>query len=67
MAALRRLIFNWKLDFEIELNGRRIGSLNRSISIGDQYTLDLSGDREKKLDRRLAVAMLPLLDAGEDR
>lgn len=67
MAVFRRVVMGWKLDFEIALKGRRIGSLSRSIAIGDQYTLDLSGDPDKTLDRRLAVAMLPLLDAGEDR
>ncbi len=66
MAAFRRLIMNWKLDFRITYGGRHIGRLTKTISIGDRYTLDLSGDPEKKLDRRLAVAMLPLLDAGED-
>ena len=64
MAIVRRFVMNWKLDFEIELQGQRIGSLSRKLSIGDRYVLDLSGDPAKKLDRRLAVAMLPLLDAG---
>lgn len=67
MAAFRRFIIKWKLDFEIDIQGQRVGSLRRQLSIGDQYVLDLSGDPEKKLDRRLAVAMLPLFDAGEDR
>lgn len=67
MALVRRFVLNWKLDFEIVYQGRNVGSLNRKIAIGDRYTLDLSGDPEKKLDRRLAVAMLPLFDAGEDR
>ena len=67
MAIVRRFVMNWKLDFEIELQGQRIGSLSRKLSIGDRYVPDLSGDPAKKLDRRLAVAMLPLFDAGEDR
>lgn len=67
MAIVRRLVMNWKLDFEIDYQGRRVGSLSRKLSIGDRYVLDLSGDPEKKLDRRLAIAMLPLFDAGEDR
>ncbi len=67
MAVFRRMVMNWKLDFEIDLQGRRIGSLTRKMSFGDQYALDLSGDPGKQLDRRLAVAMLPLFDAGEDR
>jgi uncharacterized protein YxjI len=67
MAVFRRLVMNWKLDFDILFQGGRIGSLNRKVSFGDKYALDLSGDPGKKLDRRLAVAMLPLFDAGEDR
>ncbi len=67
MALVRRFVVNWKLDFEITYQGRKIGDLNRAISFGDRYSLDLSGDPEKRLDRRLAVAMLPLFDAGEDR
>lgn len=67
MAVFRRMVMNWKLDFEIIFQGRRIGNLSRKVSFGDKYTLDLSGDPEKRLDRRLAVAMLPLFDAGEDR
>lgn len=67
MALVRRFLVNWKLDFELYGHGRRIGSLSRRISIGDKYTLDLSGDPGKTLDRRLAIALLPLLDAGEDR
>ena len=67
MALVRRFIINWKLDFEIVFQGRKIGDLTRAISIGDKYSLDLSGDPEKNLDRRLAIAMLPLFDAGEDR
>jgi uncharacterized protein YxjI len=67
MALVRRFIINWKLDFEIDFQGRRVGNLTRAVSIGDKYSLDLSGDPEKRLDRRLAIAMLPLLDAGEDR
>jgi uncharacterized protein YxjI len=67
MALVRRFVISWKLDFEIDFQGRNVGNLTRAISIGDKYSLDLSGDPEKKMDRRLAVAMLPLLDAGEDR
>lgn len=67
MALVRRLLINWKLDFQIYFMGSRVGSLERKISIGDKYSLDLSGDPDRKLDRRLAVSMLPLFDAGEDR
>lgn len=67
MALVRRVLVNWKLDFEIEMEGWHVGSLTRAMSIRDRYVLDLSKDTEYRLDRRLAVAMLPLFDAGEDR
>jgi uncharacterized protein YxjI len=67
MAIFRRFVMNWKLDFEIDYQGRRIGMLSKRLAIGDKYELNLSGDPEKRLDRRLAIAMLPLFDAGEDR
>jgi len=67
MALVRRFLVNWKLDFEIVYQGRNVGNLTRRVSFGDKYDLNLSGDPGKTLDRRLAVAMMPLFDAGEDR
>lgn len=67
MALIRRFFINWKLDFEIEVEGWHVGSLTRAISFRDRYLMDLSNDPQQKLDRRMAVAMMPLFDAGEDR
>ena len=44
-----------------------IGQFNRKMTILDKYILDLSGDKQRKLDRRLALAMGVMLDTGERR
>jgi uncharacterized protein YxjI len=46
---------------------RKIGSFNRRFSLFDKYVLDLSEDPQRKLDRRVALAMGILLDTGEKR
>ena len=66
MAFIRHIIVNRKLDLDIEVEGWHVGSLTRVMSIKDNYVLDLSQDREKRFDRRLAVALMPLLDAVEN-
>ena len=43
------------------------GGMDRKFKLRDQYVLDLSGDREKKLDRRLAVALAVGLDTLQNR
>lgn len=43
------------------------GAFNRTFTILDRYVLDLTADRERKLDRRVALALGVLLDTGERR
>ncbi len=43
------------------------GEFNRKFTILDRYVLDLTRDRPRKIDRRLAVALGVLLDTGEHR
>jgi hypothetical protein len=43
------------------------GEFNRNFTIFDRYVLDLSRDRPRMIDRRLAVALGVLLDTGEHR
>ena len=43
------------------------GAFNRTFTILDRYVLDLGLDRERKLDRRVALALGVLLDTGERR
>jgi hypothetical protein len=43
------------------------GEFNRKLTIFDRYVLDMSRDRPRTIDRRLAVALGVLLDTGEHR
>jgi hypothetical protein len=54
-------------NFEILADGEVIGGMDRKFKLRDQYVLDLSGDREKKLDRRLAIALAIGLDTLQNR
>jgi uncharacterized protein YxjI len=54
-------------NFEILLDGRVAGRMDRKFKVRDQYVLDLSGDTEKKLDRRLAIALAVGLDTLQNR
>lgn len=44
-----------------------IGEFNRKFTLLDRYVLDMSADREKHLDRRIACALGLMLDTGERR
>jgi len=48
-------------------NGSVIGEFKRKFTILDRYVLDLQADRDRRLDRRIALAMGVLLDTGERR
>jgi uncharacterized protein YxjI len=54
-------------NFEILMGDEVIGGMNRKFKVRDEYVLDLSNDREKKLDRRLAVALAVGLDTLQNR
>ena len=43
------------------------GEFNRKFTVLDRYVLDLTRDRSRMIDRRLAVALGVLLDTGEHR
>jgi len=43
------------------------GEFNRNFTIFDRYVLDLSRDRPRMIDRRVAIALGVLLDTGEHR
>jgi hypothetical protein len=53
--------------FTIDADGRQLGDLTRAWGVRDRYALDLSGDPERLLDRRLAVALGVALDALQSR
>jgi uncharacterized protein YxjI len=46
---------------------RVVGEFRRKLTILDRYVLDLSADRARALDRRIAVALGVMLDTGERR
>jgi uncharacterized protein YxjI len=53
--------------FTIDEGERHLGDLNRRLGLRDTYDLELSGDPERTLDRRLAVALGIALDALQSR
>lgn len=44
-----------------------IGEFKRKFTILDRYVLDLSGDPQRTMDRRIALALGVMLDTGERR
>src|SRR5436305_1624039 len=55
-------------DFLIHSGERELGHFTRKfLSVRDKYTLDLSGDQEKRVDRRLGIALGIGLDALKKR
>jgi uncharacterized protein YxjI len=54
-------------NFDLLMDGRVIGHLNRKFQLRDRYVLDLSGDHERKLDRRLGIALAIGLDTLQNR
>jgi uncharacterized protein YxjI len=76
LAILRRVIDfvpygEWvpiPYDFVLREGERELGHFTRKfLAVRDVYTLDLSGDTEKRLDRRLAIALGIGLDALQNR
>ncbi len=56
-----------RTNFVITRNGNVIGEFIRRFTLGDKYVLDLTQDRARTLDRRVAVALAILLDTAESR
>jgi uncharacterized protein YxjI len=53
--------------FTIDAGERHIGDLNRRLGFRDTYDLDVSGDVERTIDRRLAITLGIALDALQSR
>ncbi len=53
--------------FTIDDGDMHIGDLNRRFGVRDTYDLDVSGDTERRIDRRLAVSLGIALDALQSR
>jgi len=54
-------------NFDILVDDRVVGGMDRKFQLRDRYVLDLSGDHERKLDRRVAVALAVGLDTLQNR
>jgi uncharacterized protein YxjI len=54
-------------NFEILAGERVIGGMDRKFQLRDRYVLDLTGDTDKALDRRLAIALAIGLDTLQNR
>jgi hypothetical protein len=53
--------------FTISVDGQQVGDLRRPIGLRDRYILDLRGDADRRIDRRVAVALGIALDALQSR
>jgi uncharacterized protein YxjI len=56
-----------RANFVILRGEQIIGEFNRKFTILDRYVLDMSRDRQRTLDRRIALALGVMLDTGERR
>jgi uncharacterized protein YxjI len=54
-------------NFDIHVNGDVVGRMDRKFQLRDRYVLDLAGDTEKRIDRRLAIALAIGLDTLQNR
>jgi uncharacterized protein YxjI len=54
-------------NFDILSGEQPIGKMDRKFQVRDRYVLDLAGDPDRKLDRRLAIAMAIGLDTLQNR
>ena len=56
-----------RYHFDFFIGDAHVGSLERKFGIRDRYVLDLSGDAERRIDRRLAIALAVAMDAFQAR
>jgi uncharacterized protein YxjI len=54
-------------NFDLMMDGEIVGHMNRKFQLRDRYVLDLAGDHDRKLDRRLAIALAIGLDTLQNR
>ncbi len=53
--------------FDYFVGDERIGGLQRILGVRDRYRLDVSGDAERKIDRRVVLALAVGMDALQAR
>lgn len=54
-------------QFAIRMGGREVGEVRRPVGLRDRYILQLGGDPDRRIDRRVAVALAIALDALQSR
>jgi hypothetical protein len=54
-------------QFTILMDGHEAGELRHPVGVRDRYTLTLGGDPDRRIDRRVAVALAVALDALQSR
>jgi hypothetical protein len=54
-------------NFDFLVDGNVVGRMDRKFKLRDQYVLDLSGDTDRTIDRRVAIALAIALDALQNR
>ncbi len=71
LSLIRRLLGPFfgllRTNFIFETDDEVLGEFNRKLTLFDRYVLDLSADQERRIDRRIALAMGVMLDTGERR
>jgi uncharacterized protein YxjI len=75
MAIVRRLIdfvpygdfVPIPYNFDILGDGQKVGAMDRKFQLRDRYVLDLAGDADRRIDRRVGVAMAIGLDTLQNR
>jgi uncharacterized protein YxjI len=75
MAVARRIVDfvpygEWlpiPYNFDLVMDDRVIGHMNRKFQLRDRYVLDLSGDHDRRLDRRMGIALAIGLDTLQNR
>jgi uncharacterized protein YxjI len=54
-------------NFDFLIDGTVLGGMDRKFQLRDRYIVDLGGDHEKRVDRRLVIALAIGLDALQNR
>jgi hypothetical protein len=54
-------------NFDFLVDGAVVGKMDRKFQLRDRYVLDLSGDTEQRIDRRLGIALAIGLDTLQNR
>ena len=54
-------------NFDLLIDGTVVGTMNRKFQLRDRYVLDICGDHERQLDRRLVIALAIGLDTLQNR